>query len=148
LNLHDRKRRLILKNNEHLTKVPDAPPESVQDQGFTRPSVLILLPFRSSALSWLTAISASLPSSIQIEDHSRFKSEYSLPQGVTDKLAEAEPGKWPEDHREMFKGNIDDNFRVGVKMTRKSLKLFAEFYTADLIIASPLGLKLVIEKQK
>jgi U3 small nucleolar RNA-associated protein 25 len=144
-----RKRRQILKNNDRLTKSSDpSPPEDAQDQGFTRPSILVLLPFRSAALSWLKALSTSLPPTTQIENHARFQSEYGLPEGVVDKLAEAEPGTWPEDHRETFKGNIDDNFRMGVKMTRNSIKLYAEFYTADLILASPLGLKMVIEKQK
>lgn len=49
---------------------------------------------------------------------------------------------------EMFKGNVDDSFRVGVKLTRKSVKLFADFYACDLIIASPLGLRMSIEKEK
>ncbi|EEB89767.1 hypothetical protein MPER_12104 [Moniliophthora perniciosa FA553] len=41
------KRRRVLKNNErlsHAAKASTDPPEDVQDQGFTRPSVLVLLP--------------------------------------------------------------------------------------------------------
>ncbi|KAH9948966.1 digestive organ expansion factor [Amylocystis lapponica] len=93
----------------HITKSSKSgtpQPEDVQDQGFTRPSVLILLPFRSFAVKW---------------------AEYDLPPGAVDKLASAEPGTYPRDHVEMFQGNVDDSFRVGVKLTRKSVKLFADF---------------------
>ncbi|PPQ97532.1 hypothetical protein CVT26_006521 [Gymnopilus dilepis] len=154
LNHVSKKRRRVLKNNERLTKHsknnPDAPPlEDVQDQGFTRPSVLILLPFRSFALDWFRAITSHTPPpSYQIENQSRFLSEYGLPEGAIDKLVVAEPGTYPPDHVDMFKGNVDDNFRVGVKMTRKTVKMFADFYGCDIIIASPLGLRRSIEKEK
>ncbi|KAM6493189.1 digestive organ expansion factor [Amanita muscaria] len=148
-----KKRRRILKNSErlaHATKTnPDSPPEDVQDQGFTRPSVLILLPFRSSALDWFTAMTSHTPSpAYQIENQSRFLTEYGLPAGTVDKLTTAMPGTYPRDHVETFKGNVDDNFRVGLKMTRKSVKMFSEFYDSDAIIASPLGLRRSIEKEK
>ncbi|OSD06957.1 digestive organ expansion factor [Trametes coccinea BRFM310] len=152
LNHITKKRRRVLKNNErisHAIKAGNPPPEDVQDQGFTRPSVLILLPFRSFALRWVSALTSHTPSpEYQIENNSRFQSEYGLPAGAVDKLATAEPGTYPRDHVEMFKGNVDDSFRLGVKMTRKSVKLFAEFYSCDLIIASPLGLRMSIEKEK
>ena len=147
-----RKRRRVLKNNERLThasKSGASAPEDVQDQGFTRPSVLILLPFRSFAQRWINALTSHAPSpTYQVENRSRFNTEYGLPAGAVDKLAAAEPGTYPRDHVEMFKGNIDDAFRLGVKMTRKSVKLFADFYGCDLIVASPLGLRMSIEKEK
>ncbi|KAJ6498953.1 digestive organ expansion factor [Mycena sanguinolenta] len=146
-----KKRRRVLKNNERLTKADDndSPPEDTQDQGFTRPSVLILLPFRSSALDWFTALTSHTPApAFQVENQSRFLAEYGLSPGMIDKLATAEPGTYPRDHVETFKGNVDDNFRVGVKLTRKSVKMFADFYGCDIIMASPLGLRRSIEKEK
>ena len=62
-----------------------------------------------------------------------------------DKLLESEPGSYPLDHIAMFQGNIDDDFRVGVKITRKSVKLFSEFYSSDIIIGSAFGLRRAIE---
>ena len=44
----------------------------------------------------------------------------------------------------MFAGNTDDCFRVGVALQGKLLRLYADFYAADIIIASPLGLRTVI----
>ncbi|KZP19811.1 digestive organ expansion factor [Athelia psychrophila] len=149
-----KKRRRVVKNNERLTAASKAtpalpPPEDVQDQGFTRPSVLLLLPFRSSALAWVAALTSHTPTpQFQLENHERFLGEYGLPEGAVDKLAEAEEGVWPRDHVETFRGNCDDGFRVGVKMTRKSVKLFSEFYGSDIVIASPLGLRMAIEKEK
>lgn len=147
-----RKRRRILKNNErlaHATKAGNPAPEDVQDQGFTRPSILILLPFRSSAMRWLESmISHTPPPSFQIENVTRFRKEFGLPEGVLDKFASAEPDAYPRDHVETFEGNSDDDFRVGLKLTRKSVRLFTEFYGSDIIIASPLGLRMSIEKEK
>lgn len=147
-----RRRKRVLKNNERLSnakKSESSPPEDVQDQGFTRPTVLILLPFRSSALAWFRALTSHTPTpDFQIENQSRFISEYSLPEDAVDKLADAEPGTYPRDHVETFKGNVDDNFRVGIKLTKKSVKIFSEFYSCDIIIASPLGLRQSIQKEK
>ncbi|CAK5281318.1 unnamed protein product [Mycena citricolor] len=105
-----RKRRRVLKNNErvahNLKSDPNAAPlEDVQDQGFTRPAVLILLPFRSSALSWFSALTSHTPSpAFQIENQSRFLSEYGLAPGMVDKLATAEPGTYPETTSKLSKG--------------------------------------------
>ena len=107
------------------------------------------MPFRSFALRWVAALTSHTPPPLfQIENHTRFQAEYGLPPGAVDKLAEAEPGVYPRDHVEMFKGNVDDSFRLGIKVTRKSVKLFSEFYSCDIIVASPLGLRMSIEKEK
>ncbi len=147
-----RKRRRVLKNNErlaHAAKAANSAPEDVQDQGFTRPSILILLPFRSSAIRWLESLATHTPPpGFQIENITRFRKEFGLPEGVTDKFSSAEPDAYPPDHVETFQGNPDDNFRVGVKLTRKTVRLFTEFYGSDIIIASPLGLRMSIEKEK
>lgn len=111
--------------------------------------MLILLPFRASALAWFKALTSHTPAPLfQVENQSRFLAEYKLPQGTIDKLASAEPGAYPRDHVENFKGNIDDNFRIGIKLTRKSVKMFSDFYGCDIIMASPLGLRQSIQKEK
>lgn len=168
----------MLKNNDRIASAASKspaqdPPEDVQDQGFTRPSTLILVPFRNTALAFLQAFvdhftaSISQPGSgsgsggkgegakkkkektqeAQVHHYARFISQYSLPSGAVDKLASAEPGTYPPDHVATFSGNIDDNFKIGVKVTKRSVRMFEAFYGADLIVASPLGLRLAIEKE-
>jgi hypothetical protein len=45
----------------------------------------------------------------------------------------------PEDHSAMFRGNTDDHFRLGIKVTKASVRLFVDFFGSDILIASPLG---------
>ncbi|KAI0039850.1 DUF1253-domain-containing protein [Auriscalpium vulgare] len=135
----------------HATKNKAPIPDDIQDQGFTRPSILILLPFRCSALSWLDALRTHTPPpTYQVENIARSRREFGLPEGAVDKLATAEPGTYPPDHVDIFKArDIDEGFRVGVgiEVMRKSLRLFSEFYASDIIIASPLGSRQSIEKR-
>lgn len=119
--------------------------------------MLVLLPFRNSALafvqSFIDHFSASLSSSpttttseAQIQNFTRFLTSYTLPSSSTDKLS-TNPEDYPPDHVHTFRGNMDDNFKMGIKVTKKSLRLFEKFYGADMIVASPLGMRMVIEKE-
>lgn len=44
----------------------------------------------------------------------------------------------------MFIGNTDDCFRIGMAVRKTSLKLYSPFYSSDIIIASPLGLRTAV----
>lgn len=98
-------------------------------------------------MQWITAFLKQVPSH-QVENRSRFFSDYSLPNGAEDKLLTAPAGTYPEDHVANMSGNIDDHFRIGIKVTRKTIKLFSDFYSSDIILASPLGLRELMEKEK
>ncbi|CAE6438756.1 unnamed protein product [Rhizoctonia solani] len=138
--------------------IPD-PPSDVRDQGFTRPTVLILLPFRNSALALVNTLISALENYHNIksettappkaENYSRFQSEYGLPPGAEDKLLSAEPGTYPSDHVRNFAGNTDDAFRLGIRLSNKGKgwRLFSGFLNSDIIIASPLGLRMGIERE-
>lgn len=111
--------------------------EKPQDQGFTRPTVLVVLPFRSHALAFVKALLSLLPSSYaQVENKARFFKEFGEEEG-----APQVPATKPDDYKLLFAGNNDDCFKCGLKLTRKSLKLYSSFYQSDLVVASPLGLR-------
>ncbi|KAG9101162.1 rRNA-binding ribosome biosynthesis protein utp25, partial [Ceratobasidium sp. UAMH 11750] len=134
------------------------PPTDVRDQGFTRPTVLILLPFRNAALALVDTLITALHESRsepgqkdapKTENYSRLQSEYGLPLGTEDKLLNAEPGTYPSDHVRNFAGNTDDAFRLGMRLSNKGKgwRLFSGFLGSDIIIASPLGLRMGIERE-
>ena len=39
----------------------------------------------------------------------------------------------------MFRGNTDDHFRLGIKITKASVRLYVDFFGSDILVASPLG---------
>ncbi|XP_077866119.1 U3 small nucleolar RNA-associated protein 25 homolog [Saccoglossus kowalevskii] len=142
-------RALVLKHNNLLSqKELDPDSDETKDQGLTRPRVLIVVPFRESALQIVdTFIKMLLPADKQQVAHRhRFQSEYGDERLNPSKLAR------PEDWELTFAGNIDDHFRIGIAITRKGIRLYSEFYSSDIIIASPLGLRTLIgvegEKQR
>lgn len=127
----------ILKNNAKLSAHPDADVE-YRDQGFTRPKVLIVLPTRNACLEVVNEL-IHLSGAEQIENRKRFSEQFGT-EGI-DPLKNANK---PEDFKALFAGNTDDAFRIGLKFTRKTIKLFSQFYGSDIIIASPLGLRMAI----
>ncbi len=82
----------------------------------------------------------SLSGCTQIENKKRLYNEF----GAGEKDEESHEANRPADWKQIFDGNMDDCFRIGIKLTRKSMKLYSEFYSSDIIIASTLGLRMII----
>lgn len=127
----------VLKNTSRLRHNPDAGVE-FRDQGFTRPKVLILTETRQAAHAFATQI-VNIFSPDQQENRKRFDDAFTAPVDATSTM--------PEDYQQLFGGNNDNSFLTALKFTRKTLKFYSAFYTSDIILASPLGLRRVIENE-
>lgn len=129
--------------------------EPPRDQSFTRPKVLFLLPTRSLALTYIkTHLFPLAPAGTQIENQRSFVSSFSLPEDEEDPLANpSASADFPIDHLVNFRGNSDDNFRFGIKITRKAWRVIMmpaneeKLIDCDILISSPLGFKMAAERE-
>jgi U3 small nucleolar RNA-associated protein 25 len=130
----------VIKNNYRLAKEDGNADLQLQDQGFTRPKVLFLVPTRQSCLVMVNTI-RDICEPDQQENRRRFDDAY------IDKEQKFGADK-PMDFRDLFDGNDDDMFRIGIKFTRKTMKYFSQFYNSDILFASPLGLRMAIGSEE
>ncbi|XP_078012459.1 U3 small nucleolar RNA-associated protein 25 homolog isoform X2 [Phascolarctos cinereus] len=136
---------VLSNNSKRRDKKPRAgdDDDAFRDQGLTRPKVLIVVPFREAALRvvqlFISLLEAGSKKKIDVSNKKRFKGEYGCDPD------ERPPNlKRPEDYDAVFAGNIDDHFRMGVAVLQRSIRLYAPFYSSDILIASPLGLRTII----
>ncbi|XP_073691064.1 U3 small nucleolar RNA-associated protein 25 homolog isoform X2 [Garra rufa] len=131
----------VLRNNAKLKETKDVH-EEFRDQGITRPKVLILVPFRDAALRVVqTFITLLEPKEkkMDVSNKKKFKEQFGEESG------ELPPNLHrPDDYLAVFSGNIDDHFRIGLSIMKRSMRLYSPFYSSDIIIASPLGLRTIL----
>ncbi|PVV04569.1 hypothetical protein BB560_000934, partial [Smittium megazygosporum] len=134
----------IVKHNVTLSK-NDASEKNleIRDQGFTRPTVLVVLPYRNQAHQFIKNL-IKLVHPVKIINQDRFESEFGDPD-FDEENTKADPkkSKKPDEHKAIFSGNIDDSFRIGIRITRKAMKLYSDFYLSDILIVSPIGLRMI-----
>lgn len=134
-------RNKVLHHNARLSNKDDVP-EEFRDQGLVRPKVLIILPFRDSAykvINMLITLILNNSDKGSVFNKNRFEEEFT---GHELQMPKKNPK--PEDYEQIFQGNSNDDFKIGLTITKKSIKLYADFYSSDIIIASPLGLRSTI----
>ena len=142
--------------------------EEFRDQGYNRPKVLILLPTRATAYDFAKAMLNMLGDNCEIEHEDKFDAEFGPTVVEQDEDDKAERRRKAvqkakgRDWLELFGDDVnsDDDFKVGINlsnMKRKgkkqkpadmgvAVKFFSDFYHSDIIIASPIGLKLALTK--
>jgi U3 small nucleolar RNA-associated protein 25 len=170
-----RNSRQIKSMSEEADEIED---EAWKDQGFTRPTILVLLPTRDSCYKFLKQMINLLDGNVPENFMDRFEAEYGAPVDDGGEEGEAEKRrrkKVLEDKgiswQELFgdEVNDDDDFKIGISLSSKSsgvskgkgkerkhkdsaagemsLKLYADFYSSDIIVASPLGLKMALSSE-
>ena len=135
----------VIKNSSRLAHATSADGDGgadldLRDQGFTRPKVLILTETRQMCYRYGRTL-AQLFSPEQEENKQRFETSFDA---LTD---DDKHSDMPDDHRELFEGNSDNKFVTSLKLTRKTMKFFSSFYTSDILLASPLGLRGILENE-
>lgn len=128
-------------SKSHKTSTADIPDE-YRDQGLVRPKILIIVPFRHSCLKIVELLIAILIGEEKggtVMNKIRFMEDFG---GNEIRMPKKNPK--PEDYEKTFSGNTDDSFKIGISVTKKTLKLYSEFYSSDIIISSVLGLKMLV----
>lgn len=132
----------VLKSRDAVATNDDRDGDDRRDQGLTRTKVLILAPFKDSAYRTVNAMVSLLSAgadNFNVVHRNRFADEF-----TGGELTMPRKNPKPEDYERTFAGNVDDAFRLGVAVTKSSLKLYENFYASDIVIASPLGLRMVV----
>ncbi|KAL6542874.1 hypothetical protein OROHE_010394 [Orobanche hederae] len=158
-------RDLIVKNERELAKNQESlegktvDEDYYLDRGFTRPKVLIMLPLAGVARRVVKRLIQLTPPKhkANVENLERLYEEFGSrnkdDEGDSEIPKLKNSAKPPDFQALLGKNNDNDHFMIGVKYTNKGIKLYGDFYTSDVIVASPLGLitkigEAEVEKEK
>ncbi len=155
-----------LQNSEESTDVDYDEEDEWRDQGYTRPKVLILLPTRSTAWQFVQNMLKLLGNESSVENLERFNGEFGNLEEApeTDERRKKILKDKGSDWNDLFADHVnsDDDFKIGISLSNLKLKgkknkkkkekeengvamkLFSDFYHSDVIVASPMGLKVMV----
>lgn len=163
----------VQRNNKRAKELEDGDADdeedvSLRDQGYTRPTVLVLLPTRGICHSFVKTMLSLLGDAATIEHMDRFEAEY----GPVELQEDGEELDSVRRHRKMVlqskgkewnglfgdEANSDDDFKIGLSFSPKTVKetdsgkksgvgvrLYTDFYKSDMILASPLAVKMATD---
>ncbi|KAG7384687.1 hypothetical protein PHYPSEUDO_002380 [Phytophthora pseudosyringae] len=141
----------VTRNNERIKKresgkneeQDDEEEKEYRDQGFCRASVLVLLPLRSAAVAFVNQLLELLPANVDtFHNKDRFFNEFGSAKDEDDEDDDPSNDDGKKEWQRVFdEGNNDDCFQLGLSFSRKAVRFYSEYHHADIIIASPLGLR-------
>ncbi|GIX65633.1 U3 small nucleolar RNA-associated protein 25 [Babesia caballi] len=136
---------LALHTANHICKSVTSAVE--QSHGFTRPRVLYICGLKCMAREFIQHLTALLPVKKGDPKLEKFHEEYDLPEeDASAQLSSFRKTQKSFDYIETFSGNQDDAFKMGMRYQGGMLRLYTPFYTSDVIVASPLGLKIMLQE--
>lgn len=156
----------VLKGNGCESANKETDDDCFRDQGYIRPKVFVLLPTRGTCLTFVQRLLQLLGDASDVTNLERFESDFGVPveegDGEIDERTKSIISSKGPEWNELFGSNVneDDDFKVGIslgpKQTSKKrgksavadggvyFNLYSDFYQSDIILASPLGMKMVI----
>ncbi|KAL3320069.1 hypothetical protein Ciccas_001258 [Cichlidogyrus casuarinus] len=87
-----------------------------------------------------------MPKGAVVSNKKRFDQDFSPIEGLENESKKT--SNKPDDFKHLFSNNTDDHFRIGLTIAKKSVKLYSPFADSDVIVASPLGLKTIIDSDE
>ncbi|KAH8739817.1 hypothetical protein FG386_002036 [Cryptosporidium ryanae] len=167
-------RKLIMDNNSKLQDalnnkdkfdIDFLGEDSMRDQGFNRCRVLILCPFKGIAREVVETLLNLIPHGKVLRGYDKFKDEFGVDEETNngkhfeegekseykgknneeEAKIEDEIGKNDDLYKYLFDGkDNEDEFKLGIQLTKSGINIYSSFDNSDIILASPLGLRITI----
>jgi len=122
---------------------------AIRDSGYKRLAVLIVTPFKRNVETFGKQILAQLPKQRKLvnERYKQFLAEFEFAGQDRAENHKQLRGRGL-DYMHTFSGDIDDDFCVGIAIGEKGVRFMQTWSDSDIVIVSPLRLKLLMESGK